>query len=141
MPKRIAFVEAEINRRLSAAVAQDSPNRITAAELRQWARVYLSSMDEEDEMHPEDVHRPHSNLWMRGSEDALFVVLTFRVEGVELYCGVGPWFAIRAVDDRFTAFEPDLLYEAMSEAFEVQHSLLRIERRAAALWLGRGWKP
>src|SRR5262245_24331385 len=143
MPKRIAFVEAEIDRRLSAAVAADSPNRITAAELRQWARGHLGRKDQEDERYPEDAHRPHWNLWMRDvrNDDALFVVLTFRAECVEFCCGTGDSFAVRAITDRFTAFEPDLLYEEMDQAFEVRHSLLHIDRRAAALWLGRGWKP
>jgi hypothetical protein len=143
MPKRIAFIEAEINRRLGAAVAADSPNRITAGELREWARRYLGMMDEEDALQPEDDHRPHFDLWMRDGRlaDAVFVVLNFRADCVEFYCGSGYAFTIRSVADRSTGFEPDQAYEALNQTFHVQQSFLRIDRRATALWLGRGWKP
>jgi hypothetical protein len=140
--KRIVFIEAEINRRLSAAVAADSPNRITARELREWAREYLGMIDEDVELHPESASRPHWDLWMRDGrlDDALFVVMNFRDDCVEVYCGSGNAFAIRSVSDDYTGFEPDEAYEGMNENFNVG-PLLRIDRRAAALWLGRGWKP
>jgi hypothetical protein len=143
MPKRIVFIEAEINRRLGVAVGPDSPNRVLARELREWARAYLGMTDEENTFHPEDAHRPHWDLWMRDRrlEDALFIVMNFRADCVEVYCGSGSAFAIRAVADRYTGFEPDPAYEAMDRTFHVEQSFLRIDRRAAALWLGRGWKP
>ena len=143
MDKRIVFVEAEINRRLSAAVAADSPNHVAARELREWARSYLGMMDEEDYLHPADAHPPHWDLWMRDGrlDDALFVVLNFRADCVEFYCGSGYVFAIRAVADRYNGFEPDQAYEELNQTFQVEKSFLRIDRRAAALWLGRGWNP
>lgn len=141
MPKRIAFVEAEINRRLSAAVADDSPNRITAAELRQWAREYLTEVDEDQLGPPSVAHLPHWNLWMADTryQDALFVVLTFRPEGVEFFCGTGESYEVINFSDAIQ--NADQAFGIMETHFHVPQPPLFIERRAAALWLGRGWKP
>jgi hypothetical protein len=142
MPKRAAIIEAEIDRRLAAAVEADSPNRISAREVREWAREYLMHVDEDNEAHPSAADLPHCNLWMHDSrpEDALFVVLVFRTDGVEFFCGVGDSFQVISYNQHDDS-PFDELYDHMAERFVITQPPLRIERRAAALWLGRGWKP
>jgi hypothetical protein len=141
MPKRIAFVEAEINRRLSAAVAADSPNRITAGELRGWAREYLAGFDLDLATWPEYADEPHWTLWMNGGvdQDALFVVLIFRPEGIEFFCGTGESSQVLAYEEAIQS--ADQAFDVMNDPFQVPQPPLHIDRRAAALWLGRGWKP
>jgi hypothetical protein len=142
MPKRGILVEAEINRRLNAAVASDSPNRFVPGEVRSLAREYLMNQDRDHEAHSEDVNLPHWNLWMSDARyhDALFVVLIFRREVLEFFCGTGESFAIVRFSQHHDG-EPDNLFEVMAQRFTIPQPPLRIERTAAAMWLGRGWKP
>jgi hypothetical protein len=142
MPKRAALVEAEIHRRLAAAVAPDSPNHFVSGEVRSLAREYLMNVDRENERDPEDADLPHWNLWMNDAryQDALFVVLIFRHEAIEFFCGTGESFAIMRFSQHHEG-EPDNVFAIMSQQFDIPEPPLRIERTAAAMWLGRGWKP
>lgn len=142
MPKRVAFVVAEIDRHIAAAVAPDSPNRMAAHELRELARGYLARVDREDDEFPGDADLPHWNLWMRDRrlDDALFVALIFRRGGVEFVCGSGYAFDIRRACEG-DGVNPETLFAVMSQHFPATQPPLPIERPAAALWLGRGWKP
>jgi hypothetical protein len=141
MPKRVAFIEAEIDRRLSQAVAADSPNLITAAEVRDWARHYLAEMDALLADDPTFCDEPHGDLMVEDAaiQQALFAALIFRSECVEFFCGTGDPFVVRFYTVSGT--DPDLLYDEMAQTCVIPQPPLRIERRAAALWLGRGWKP
>jgi hypothetical protein len=141
MPKRGPLIEAEITRRLAAAITPDSPNRITGAQLREWAVEYLREIDEDMARFPDYAGEPHWNLWMMDAryEDALFVVLIFRPEALEFFCGTGNAFDVRSYSDHFAGNEAEGLFEAMQERFHVPEGLLRLDRKAAAIWLGRGW--
>ena len=136
MPKRIAFVEAEIDRRLRAAIPDDSPNVVTSHDVREWARRYLAQVDAEGV-----VTEPHWDVSLHnlGVELALFVVLIFRREGVELFCGTGDAYAVFHYSDGIQGV--DQAYSILLHTFDVPEPPLHVERRAAALWLGRGWRP
>src|SRR5262249_44556599 len=127
MDKLVGVVEAEIVRRLEAARAPGSPNRISASQLRDWAREYLSEYDDELQQFPELAGQPHTNLWMMDADyaTALFVVLVFHPDGLEFFCGHGNAYAIMGFD------EPDdlaLYFEAMRQQFTIPEAPLQIGR-------------
>jgi hypothetical protein len=139
--KLAEVVESEIARRLAAALTPDSPNEITATEVQQWAVEYLASYDKELERFPEDAGEPHWNLWMMDArfEDALFVVLIFRREDVEFFCGTGDAFQIRSFAERTFPDDPNEVLPEMSRQFSIPQESLCIARKAAEEWLGRSW--
>jgi hypothetical protein len=139
MDKRSRQVEAEIDRRITATLAADSPNRIAAAELRDWAVEYLQEVDAEVADRPHLAGRAHWNLWMMDAryQDALFTVLIFDAAGIEFFCGTGDAFAIK----RFDFIEDDLarLPAEMGQLFAVPAGVLHLSRATAKAWLGRSW--
>jgi hypothetical protein len=138
MDKRSAQVEAEIDRRIGATLPADSPNGITAAELRDLVVEYLQEKDAEVEAIPHIAGEPHWNLWMRDArlEDALFTVLVFEASGIAFFCGIGNRFDIQGYD--FTGDVKELPAE-MERLFAIPQGVLHLDRRTAEAWLGRGW--
>src|SRR3954466_12503839 len=95
MAESVGMVGKRVTRCLDAARPADLrdratglPFRITAAQLRAWAREYLTDCDAE-------AGKPHSNLWMAEGGDRVgpghFAVLIFwpPPRGLELFAGVG----------------------------------------------------
>jgi hypothetical protein len=143
MPKRIIFIEAEINRRLGAAVAADSPNRIAAHEVRDWARRYLACKDEEAAKSPRKPRRSHWNAWMRDGRlaDALFAGLVFQRNGIEFFCGSAYSFDVRHVWHHGNVRASNVI-AVMAKSFPGRtQPPLPIDRSATVVWLGREWKP
>jgi hypothetical protein len=145
MPKRIIFIEAEINRRLGAAVAADSPNRIAAHEVRDWARRYLACLEAEAANSPRwarKARRPHWNTWMRDGRlaDALFAGLVFRRNSVAFFCGSGYSFDARRVWGMRKTNAGNVI-ALTAEAIPNTQPPLSVDRSAAVVWLGREWKP
>ena len=134
-----AAVTAEIDRRLTAAAAAGSPNRITATQLRAWAVDYLLDQDVGAVRFPVRGGRRHWNLWMRGlqSADALFAVLVFRPTGIEFFCGTGPGAEVRRFCEAGVPADPDALYPALRDRFPIPEEPLRLDRPTAEAWLGR----
>jgi hypothetical protein len=141
MAERRQPVEAEIGRRLDAALTTDSPNRITAAELREWTLEYLRERDEDVAEFPEEAGKAHWDLWMMDArlEDALFAALVFRPDGVEFFCGTGDSFKVRHFCGHDFPEEPGDLFEAMRQQFAIPEDSLHLGRKTAEEWLGRGW--
>jgi hypothetical protein len=139
MAGRINQFEAEIAKRLEVAVTPDSPNRITAQEVRKWALEYLQDRDEELRRFPEEAGQLHWDLFMYDArfEDALFVVLVFQPKGVEFFCGTGDSFAVRHFCGHDFPEDPREMYGAMRERFQIMQAPLWLERQAAEEWLGR----
>ncbi len=133
-------VAAEIDRCLTTTRVPGSPNKNTAAELRELAVEYLGDRDVELRVHPWIAGRPHWNLWMCDSDldDALFVVFAFRPEGVEFVCGTGNSFAIRSWDPDAPADDAGLDMELRRD-FRVPEPTTVFSRLDAEAWLGRGW--
>lgn len=141
MSKRAAAIEAEIDRRIAAAIAPDSPNDLTAEEFRELAFDYLWQAEDYNRAYPQYADLPHWDLWMIDAqpENALFVVLIFRHDGIEFFCGTGEAYQIDAYRDGIQ--NADQAFDIMSDHLNVPQPALRIERSAAEEWLGRGWKP
>src|SRR5262245_2349483 len=120
MSKRAAAIEAEIDRRVAKTIAPDSPNRITGREVRDWAREYLVSVDEELQTNPEVADLPHWNLWMNDGryQDALFVVLLFRSDCIEYFCGIGVSYDIIRESGTVTGYE-DTVFDILSTQFDI----------------------
>jgi hypothetical protein len=135
-------VGPEIARRLQAARARGSPNRITARQLRGWSREYLGRRDEEIERDPSLALVPHWDLWMMDGRlsDALFAVLIYwpPPRGIEFFCGTGDSFAVRTFCEQDDG-DPSEVFQAMRARFTVRRGRLRVNRAAAEKWLGRGW--
>jgi hypothetical protein len=141
MAKRVQSVEAEIDRRLDATPAIESPNRITAAELREWALEYLEEHDQEIARFPEEASQAHWDLWMMDArlEDALFAMLIFRPEGVEFFCGTGDSFKVRQFCGHEFPDDLDDVFEAMCQRFTMLSGSLHLDGKTAEAWLGRRW--
>ena len=138
---RAEQTEAEIARRLSAALRPGSPNRISAGELREWVVEYLQDFDAEAARFPEEAGKPHWNLWMMDGrlEDALFAAFVFRPGGVEFFCGTGEAFAIKRFAESDFPEDVEELPAEMARLFTVPEGSLRLSREEAEAWLGRGW--
>ncbi len=141
MAKRRATARDKIVMMLDATPAPGSPNRISARELKEWAVEYLRDYDEELTQCPELAGQSHWNLWMMDAryEDALFAVLIFRPGGVEFFCGTGNGFEVRGFAESHMSDHPDGVLAEMSERFSIPEGSIRLDRRAAEEWLGRGW--
>lgn len=133
-------VADQIDRTLAATRVPGSRNKISAADLRQWAIEYLGEHDEEVARFPELAGRPHWNLWMMDTdlEDALFAVLVFGPTGVRFVCGTGNSFDIRGWDSDDPA-NPSGLEAELRRDFRVPQAGVSISRAEAEAWLGRGW--
>lgn len=136
------FVDAlaiEIENRLGAFRPADSANWFTATDLRRWVVEHLKEYDDELARFPTLAGQPHWNLWMTDGEagDALFAVLVFRADGVELFPGAGDPAAVRDWSVNTEALPDGIRAEAGRE-FRIGDSL-RIDRASAEAWLGRGW--
>jgi hypothetical protein len=132
-------VEQRLTRMLEAASEKDSPGRFTASELRDFAREYLDDYDEELARDPELADESHWDLWMNDADlhDALFVIMIVRGDGLEFFCGRGQAWDVRNVFDNWVA-DPDGLRQEVSARFAVPGEAVRLDRRAAEKWLGRG---
>ena len=140
MAERETNADAAIAARLNAATP-DSPNRINAQELKEWADEYLRDYDGELARFPAQAGRPHWNLWMRDArpEDALFAVLIFREGTLEFFCGTGDASAVRRFAESHPADSPGALFAEMSERFTIPEGGCQLGRQAAEKWLSRAW--
>ena len=109
--------------------------------MRQWAIEYLDEYDDELVRFPELVGQPHWNLWMMDArfEDALFAVLIFRTDGLEFFCGKGNAFEVKRFAECDFPDNPDEVLAMMAARFSIPKGSVRLGRRAAETWLGRGW--
>lgn len=133
--------ESEIDRQLAATLSPDSPNGITAAELRKGAVEYLRENDEEVARFPHLAGDPHWNLWMRDAHfgDALFAVLVFRHGGVEFFCGTGEAFAIKQFAECEIIGDVEQVSVELARRFSIPEGVLHLSGEEAEAWLGRGW--
>lgn len=136
-------IETEIAARLAATVPEDSPNEISADELREWAVEYLEDCDEAFSDTPDEMAEPHFELSMLDErpEDALFTVLLFGHSGIDFVCGIGHSKAIREFIEEDRPQEPDLILAEMIRRFSVPTGRLMITREDGERWLGRSWLP
>jgi hypothetical protein len=129
---------------LDAIAEMGSPNRITSAELREWALEYLQDWDEEVARFPELAGECHWNLWMADydrNKDAFFSVMVFSPSGIELVCGRGDSRSIRVFSESEFPKSIDRLIPEMKRRFRVFHQLDALPRGVAETWLGRSFPP
>jgi hypothetical protein len=132
-------LEHAIRNALEISAEPDSPNRISIQNLTEWAIDYLTEYDEELSRLPELANSNHWNLWMIDADlnrDAIFAVLIFRPNDVEVFCGRGKASDIRSFADNYPA-NPDELRQAMSVQFTIPCESVCVSRRIANRWLGR----
>jgi hypothetical protein len=134
-------VDAQIALLLDTTPSADSPNRIRAQQLREWAVEYLGACDEELARFPELAGRPHWTLWMMDAryEDALFAVLIFRADGMEFVCGTGNAYEVKRFAESDFPDNTDELLGVMKARFSIPGRSVRVDRQAAEQWLGRAW--
>jgi hypothetical protein len=134
-------VGGEIAKRLDTTPVPGSPNRICAEQLKECAVEYLRYYDDELARFPALNGQPHWNLWMRDAryEDALFVVLIFRAEQLEFFCGTGNGFQVRGFAESQIAADPNKVLAAMAARFSIPEGSSHFDCQAAEKWLGRGW--
>jgi hypothetical protein len=138
---RAEQTEAEITRRLTAALQPGSPNGISAGNLRKWVVGHLQRYDDELANFPDEVGKPHWNLWMidKRAEDALFAVFVFRSSGVQFFCGTGEAFAVKRFSESEFPDDVEQLPAEMARLFKVPEGSLHLSWEDAEAWLGRGW--
>ena len=141
MENRNSGTPTEIACRLEATPAPGSPNRVDVDTLRGWALEYLQFNGEELARFPELTGQTHRNLWMRDArlDDALFVVLIFRAEGVEFFCGTGEACAIKTFAENDSPDDPDDVLAMMTTQFSIPEGSIQLPRKTAEKWLGCGW--
>lgn len=141
MSDTVQQAEAEVARRLAAALEPDSPNEMTATDVRDWAIEYLSAYDDDLSRFPQLVGESHWDLMMMDarSEDALFVVLVFRTDSVEFFCGCGDAFDIKQFSESDFPENVEQMFSEMARRFLIKEGTFRLPREQAEMWLGRGW--
>jgi hypothetical protein len=134
MPTPRRDVGAGIAKRLEAAQVPQASNAPSLPAITKWPRGYLADREEGG-----PTGRPHWDLLMQdgGPEPGFFVVFVFhpRPRGLESLCGTGDSFRVRS----FCEGDAGGLLEAFRERFTVPGGTLRVGRKAAEHWLGRGW--
>jgi hypothetical protein len=130
---------AEVARHLHDDPIAGSGNSVSLDEVKRWAVEYLDEYD--DELFPKLVGQPHWNLCMRDRSlpDALFVVLVFRPNSLEFFCGIGDSFQIRDFSEHEVFDDPEAMSAAMKERFRIPTPSLALDRASAEEWLGRSW--
>src|SRR5262249_16297320 len=133
MDKRPRQPEADVARRLAAALRPGSPNGITAAQLPGWAVGYPRGRDPEGTGTPHVPGEPHRNLWMMDVryEDALFAVLVFRPGEMEFFCGTGDAFAIKRFAESDFPEDVEQVRAEMVRCFTVPEDSLLLGREEA----------
>lgn len=137
MAKAGRTVGERIARCLADARPPGLPRRVTASQVRAWAREFLADPDAEP-------GAARWNLWMDDGGDQAgpghFAVALFwpRPRGLEFFSGVGISLAVQTFSVDEQPDDPSGMYEAMAGRFVVGR-LLRVSRAAAEQWLGRGW--
>jgi hypothetical protein len=123
------------------ALAPGSPNRLTPAEIRNWANEYLRRLDEDEAEYPSNPDKSHWDLLMQDSrrEDALFAVLVFAADGVEFFCGTGEASEVIHFSSHDFPDDPAEMYAEMSRRFTIPGPVVRFERPVFEKWLGRSW--
>jgi hypothetical protein len=134
-------IGAEIAARLEQTCRQGSPNQFPAGKIPALACKYLDEQDTELQRFPELVGKAHWNLWMADvePEDAVFVVLIFRAEDLEFFCGTGNAYDVRTFAESDFPEDPAELLVAMSTRYSIPSGNVHFSRSAAEKWLGRGW--
>jgi hypothetical protein len=130
-------IEGSLRRMLEAAAG--SRNRVSVADLRDWALEYLHEYANEVARFPGLIHKPHWNLWIPDSNresESLFVIMVFRSSGIEVACGTGENSVVRAFGESEFPDDTEAVVEAASERFEVQPDRVSISRELAEIWLG-----
>jgi hypothetical protein len=124
---------------LRKAMPPGARGGFSVAELKDLAIEYLNDYDEELARDPELAKDSHWNLWMDDTDwnDALFVVMIVRRDSVELFCGRDKAPTVRELADNWVGPAEGLLGEARARLAVVGESV-RVGRRAAESWLGRG---
>src|SRR4051794_28587322 len=107
-------LERQLERMLAEAMPPASRGGFSVPELRELAVEYLTAYDEELARHPQLASQSHWNLWMDDSDwnDAMFVVLIVRGDGIESFCGRGTAPAIRELADGWVGPADEVLGEA-----------------------------
>jgi hypothetical protein len=124
---------------LATVIEPGRPGDFTVPELRGLIVEYLDEFDEELAVRPELLASGHWNLWMDDTDlnDALFAVTIVRPSGIEFLCGRGTARAVRDFGDNWVGDVDELEQEARKR-LAVSDKVVRIGRRAAESWLGRG---
>jgi hypothetical protein len=133
----LAAVDAEIDRRLTAAAPPGVAIGLTSAVLRGLAADYLNFHDDVILFDATHVRRPHWNVWLSDAREplAMFAVLVFRPDGVEFFCGAGSAADVHAACEAGPA--ADTVYAVLREQFPIAEEPLRLDRPTAEAWLGR----
>ena len=131
----------ENDRRLAVTRVPGSPNRFTAAEIRDLAVEYLRFHDEELREFPEIAGQPYWNLWMADAqlEDAQFAALVFRLGGADFLCGTGDAFAIKRFAESDFPDDVEQVPAELARLFAVPAPGLHLNHKIAEGWLGRSW--
>src|SRR4051794_13172734 len=111
---------------LDAAAEPNSPNRVTPAQLREWALEYLRERDDEAHQFPELAGQSHYTLWMADYEldrHAFFVVAIVRPAGIGLLCGRGNSYEIRDFSECEAVDDLGRLFARMKRRFPVCRTL------------------
>jgi hypothetical protein len=124
---------------LASVTESGRPGGFTVPELRDFVVEYLNDIDEELARDPEVYADGHWNLWMDDTDlnDAVFVVAIVRPSGLEFFCGRGTARAIRDFGDNWVGDVDGLQQEARNR-LAVSETIVRVGRKAAENWLGRG---
>jgi hypothetical protein len=135
-------IERLLAQMMASVTEAGRPGGFTVLEMRSLIVEYLNDFDEELARHPELADSGHWNLWMDDTDlnDAVFVVAIVRRSGLEFFCGRGTARAIRDFGDNWVG-DVDGVQQEARRRLAVSDKVVRVGRRAAESWLGRGLFP
>jgi len=128
--------ESQLRESLDAAAGDNANNRITVADVREWAAEYVRDHAEETERFPETANESHWNLFARDhhAEQAVFVIAAFTAEQFGIIAGRDDFPVIRDFGENFDS-DVDAMLQGAKDRFHELSELLTVSTSQGYSWL------
>lgn len=132
----LATFESRLRESLDAAAGDNAKNRMTVADVREWAAEYVRSHAEETKRFPETANESHWDLFARDhyGEQAVFVIVAFTANQFGVIAGRDDFPAIRDFGENFDS-DVDAMLQGAKDRFHQLSELLTVPTSQGYYWL------
>lgn len=132
----LATFENQLRESLDVAAGDNTNNRITVKDVREWAGEYVRDHAEETKRFPESANESHWNLFARDhyGEQSVFVIVSFTAELFGIIVGRDDFPVIRNFGENFDS-DVDAMLQGAKDRFHKLSELLTVPISQGYYWL------